>query len=59
MCQMIHNAFHAQNPLRPTKPAKGGCALRICFQAVALNADIGQEIGVIRVQHRTIRNGQR
>ena len=54
--RVIHHPLNPDQPLRAAKTAIGGGALGIGFQPVAFNADIGQMIAIVGMQHRTVRH---
>ena len=56
---MVHHPFDPDHPLRASKAAIGGGALGVGFQTVAFDADIGQVIAIVRMQHGAIGHGQR
>ena len=59
MGHMVHHTFNAQHPLRPTKAAVGGGGLHVGLQAVAFDANMIKLIGVVRMQHCAVCDGQR
>ena len=59
MGDVIHDPLDPDHALGAAKAAKGGGALGIGAQAMRFNAHIGQEIGIVGVQHGPIRHGQR
>ena len=56
---MIHHPLNAHHPLRAAKAAKRCGALGVGFKPVLGDFHMGQIIGVIRVQHRSICHRQR
>ena len=59
MGDVIDDTFDPQNALRPAEPAIGRGRLHVGFQAVGRNPRMGQQIGVIRMQHGTVCHRQR
>ena len=56
--QMLDRAFHPQQPLRAAETAKGGVRLRIRAQPMALDAQRGDEIAAIGMQHGAVTDRQ-
>ena len=56
---VIHHPLDADHALRSAEPAKRRGALVVGFQSMTFNTDVGQIIGVVRVQHCAICDGQR
>ncbi len=54
MRDVVHHPFDPQHPLRTAKAAKGGGALGVGPEPVAFDADMGQVIGIVCVQHGAI-----
>ena len=55
---VIHHPFDPDHALRAAEPAIGGGGLGVGLQPVALDPRIGQQIGVVRMQHRAVGDGQ-
>ena len=55
---MVHHPFDPHDPLRPAKAAKCCGALGVGAQPVRGDADVIEVIGVIRMQHGTVGDGQ-
>ena len=56
---MIHHPFDADHPLWATETAKRGGALGVGLQAMAFDPCGGQVIGIVRVQHGSVRDRDR
>ena len=59
MGDVVHHPLNTDHALRAAKAAIGGGALQVGLQAVAFNADRGDRIGVVGVQHGAVRHRQR
>ena len=59
MGDVIQHPLDPNHALRATEAAEGGRRLRVCLQPMRLDAHIGQEIRIIRVQHGPVGHWQR